>query len=88
MARDKHYICRDCGAVSRSLRVKRGSKAFERMLYYTVLLPGPFYTLYRILAAYRVCTECKSRKIVKLGTIEGDALLDRNVKAASAKKPS
>ena len=58
------YICTSCNYVGERKRVKPGSTGIEIFLWTMLLIPGPFYTLWRILNKHYACPECGERIMV------------------------
>jgi len=58
------YVCADCNYVGPRVKVKPGSKGIELFLWLVLLVPGPFYSLWRILARKNGCPQCKSTTMV------------------------
>lgn len=69
------YICPDCGAIGRAERKIRGSAAIERLLWYTLLLPGPLYSYWRRSGDKFECASCKSTFVVPLDSKLGEVML-------------
>ena len=65
------YICTICGYEGLPRKLKRGSAKMEWMIYGTLLVPGPLYSLYRRLGLPKVCPNCKADRMVKLSSDAG-----------------
>lgn len=66
------YICRFCGYEGRIKRVKRGSKALETFLWTVLLIPGPFYSVWRRAGVDKTCANCgRQQAMVKLSSDAG-----------------
>lgn len=76
----RHYICRDCGFVGRGKLMKRGSPTIEKIMWWIFLIPGPFYSLWRILTKYRICNKCMGDDLVSIDSVEGKILFQRQMK--------
>jgi len=77
---DRHIICRDCGFIGSAKTVMKGNKSIERLLYWTLLIPGPFYTLWRRMTKTRLCPKCGGQNIVDVDSAEGRLLLDEQLR--------
>ncbi len=76
------YICIECGYEGRRKAVKRGSTTMEIMLWVVFLIPGPFYTLWRIFTKYYVCPMCESKTMFSVNSALGKrklALLNEEI---------
>ncbi|MCH2546403.1 MAG: hypothetical protein MK052_02170 [Alphaproteobacteria bacterium] len=60
MANKPLVKCKFCGNTGRTKTVWRGSKTFERFLWLTLLIPGPFYTYWRWRGRKELCNYCES----------------------------
>jgi len=66
------YICTYCGYDEGKGKVRlRGSKGMEIFLWTTILIPGPFYSLWRRVGLQRECVNCGRPTIVRLNTDAG-----------------
>jgi hypothetical protein len=65
------YICYACANEGPGRRRKRGSGKVEFALYVVLLVPGPFYSLYRRLGLRRECTHCGMETVVKVSSDQG-----------------
>lgn len=64
-------ICIKCGYEGRGKTTPRGSKMVEVLIYSTVVIPGPFYSIWRRMNLPEQCPNCKYPQMVKLNTAEG-----------------
>lgn len=69
-----HYICSICGYDGAAKKIKRGSVKVEWFLWLVLMVPGPFYSLYRRVALPRNCPNCGVDRMVKLGSDAGEIL--------------
>lgn len=69
-----HYICSICGYDGAAKKTKRGNAKMEWFLWLALLIPGPFYTVYRRVALPRRCPHCGVDKMVKLNSDAGEIL--------------
>ena len=51
------YVCMQCGFSGRPLRLARGSLFLEVLLWLTFIVPGVFYTLWRLES--KTCPRCR-----------------------------
>jgi len=65
------YICTVCGWEGPLKRRKRGSKGVEFFLWTVLLVPGPFYSLWRRIGVEKACPNCKIPKLAKLNSVAG-----------------
>lgn len=61
---EKQYVCRNCGHIGERSRYVPGSLIIEILLWFTFVIPGLIYTLWRCSAKYYVCARCCSRSII------------------------
>jgi hypothetical protein len=83
------HICPICGYEGRPRRTKRGSAKMEWALYLTILVPGPFYSLYRRIGLPLTCPNCKADRMVRLNSDEGQVaqkMLDARLGLLPVKK--
>lgn len=52
------YICTSCNYVGERKLVKPGSTALEIFLWVALFIPGPFYTIWRIIKKRYACPNC------------------------------
>lgn len=52
------YICVKCGYVGKRRQIKPGSTLVEVMLWTVLLIPGPFYSIWRFWARKWACPQC------------------------------
>ena len=65
------YICYACSNEGPGRKTKRGSGKAELWIYMLLLVPGPFYTLYRRLFLKRTCTHCGMQTVVRITSDQG-----------------
>ena len=58
------YICTRCNYVGQRKKVKPGSTAVEVFLWAVLLVPGPFYSIWRILRKVYACPQCGEKVMV------------------------
>lgn len=75
------YICPECGHIGHGARRIRGSAAIERLLWYTLLVPGPFYSWWRRTGKRVACPGCGGENLVPLDSTLGAALLEKRLRA-------
>lgn len=64
-------ICIHCGYEGKGHKIRRGSRGMEIFLWTVLLVPGPFYTLWRICAPRSICPHCRHTTMVSLKSAEG-----------------
>jgi hypothetical protein len=67
----KLQICPHCSAVGEPQY--KGSPAIEIIMWLLCLLPGVFYTIWR-LSSQRICHKCRNAGLIPLDTPHGQAL--------------
>lgn len=66
MAEDfREFICTKCDYVGRRVKVKPGSTKMELALWIVFLIPGPFYSIWRMLGKKYGCPRCSSTIMVE-----------------------
>lgn len=65
------YICTACGYEGAGRKQKRGSRTVEIGLWVTLLIPGPFYSMWRRFGVARVCTQCGKPSMVRKNSNAG-----------------
>lgn len=58
------YICTSCDYVGPQALVKPGSRLVEVLLWTVLLVPGPFYSIWRIMGKHYACPKCGERVMV------------------------
>lgn len=69
------WICTTCGSQGKPKKVIKGNLLIEIILWCFFLLPGLFYTLWRLSTREKVCSKCSSRNIVPIDSPIGKKLL-------------
>ena len=64
-------ICPTCGYEGVGKRELRGSRGVEQFIWLVLLVPGPFYSVYRRVPAIRRCTHCGGSKMISLRSDKG-----------------
>ena len=90
------FICAACGYEGRRRTLRPGSKSMEWVLWLVFFLPGPIYSLWRVLGARHYCPHCGCEKtMVRSWTPRGRALrweaemqLDEEIEAMEAQRAS
>ena len=65
------YICTHCGWEGERKKMIRGSKTLEVIIWSTVLIPGPFYSLWRRSGYRKECPHCGLPMLVKVTSDAG-----------------
>lgn len=66
-----HYICTACQYEGKPRRYKRGSRGMEIFIWAVLLVPGPFYSLYRRCFLQGHCPNC--RAVGTMVSVKSDA---------------
>ena len=61
-------ICLNCGTLERIKRKNKGSLTLEIFLYLFFIIPGIFYSIWRLSNRYYVCTTCGSDNLQDINT--------------------
>ena len=69
------YICTQCGYEGRRKTKKKGSTSIELLLWVVFLIPGPFYSLWRIFSKEYVCPICEDKSMVSVKSALGQRKL-------------
>ena len=64
-------ICTICGYEGRPKKRLRGSGGVEWFLWLTLLIPGPFYSLWRRVGVKTPCPNCRNPVMVKKSSTAG-----------------
>ncbi len=70
-------ICLDCGYVGTTKRYVPGNIFLEMVLWCFMILPGLFYSLWRMASAKQVCRGCGGTRFVPLQSTGGQMALKR-----------
>jgi hypothetical protein len=68
-------VCTACGSVGRPERVTKGSFLIELALWFFFIVPGLFYSLWRLTSKYDACRQCKSPSLVPVNSPVGQRLM-------------
>ena len=69
------YICTQCGYEGRRKTKKKGSTSIEVLLWVVFLIPGPFYSLWRIFSKEYICPMCEDKSMVPVNSALGQRKL-------------
>jgi hypothetical protein len=84
------YICKVCGYEGKGRKCKRGSGKAEFWIWALVLIPGPFYSIWRRVGIKRECSHCNVPTLVKLNSEQGQLArrkMDIELGLIQVKKP-
>jgi len=71
------FICTNCGYQGKRRAIKPGSRGMEIILWVVFLIPGPFYTLWRMLGKKWKCPQCEQiNTMFSVGSKLGKLKLD------------
>ncbi len=65
------FICTHCGWEGERKRRLRGSKTAEILIWSTLFIPGPFYSVWRRTGKQKTCPHCQMPTLVKLNSDAG-----------------
>jgi hypothetical protein len=65
------YICTHCGWEGERKSKLRGSKTVEMLIWSILVVPGPFYSVWRRTGKSSACPHCQMPAIVKLSSDAG-----------------
>lgn len=60
----KSKLCTNCGFVGYSKRITKGSFIMEVVLWMLFLVPGIFYTVWRVASRYEACPKCAAGNMI------------------------
>ncbi len=80
---EENLVCTECEFIGPPKMVKRGSAGMEWFLWLTLLIPGPFYSFWRIMNKKRICAKCNGTILVTL-----DSRLGRVIAGKQGFEPS
>lgn len=72
----KEFICRECLYVGLPKKVKRGSTRMELIMWLVLMIPGPFYSVWRMTGKKKQCSVCGSDMLADPDTAIGRRLMD------------
>ncbi len=70
----KQRICKTCGHMGKPKTMTPGSFIIEIVLWLCFLVPGLFFSIWRLTARYSACAKCGSREIIPLDSPVGKEL--------------
>ena len=71
----KELICKECGYVGHSIKITKGSMGMELLLWLVFLIPGLFYSIWRITSRYNGCPQCRSESMIPILSPVGQKLV-------------
>ena len=71
----KDKACPNCGYIGKPKRYTKGSIGWELVLWILFIIPGVFYSIWRIASKYWGCRSCGSRDIVPIDSPRGRQIL-------------
>lgn len=71
------HICSNCGSSVRAKTFTPGSISIEIILWFTFIVPGVVYSLWRLTSRYKACPACKSKNIIPIASPHGKMLLKK-----------
>lgn len=70
----KELICAACGTVGAAKSVTKGSLLIEIVLWLCFLIPGVFYSIWRLSTRHKACVACGSQNLIPLDSPVGKQL--------------
>jgi hypothetical protein len=70
----KDLICSACGTVGAAQSVTKGSLLIEIVLWLCFLIPGVFYSIWRLSSRHKACAACGSQNLIPLDSPVGKQL--------------
>lgn len=77
------FFCTSCGSVGKPRVRNRGSSAVELILWFCFIVPGFFYTLWRMGRKDRFCRACKAQTVIPT-----DSPMARQFMAGTVQQPA
>ena len=74
MARE--LICSNCGYKGRPKKVTKGSTSIEFILWFTLIIPGIIYSIWRLASRYEECPQCGATNMIPLDSPRGKKLIE------------
>lgn len=71
-------VCKDCGSVDSGEEVNGGSFALEVFLWLFFIVPGLFYTLWRVGSSQLKCKSCGGKVLIPVDSPEGKRITAKN----------
>ena len=73
----QEVVCINCEHIGKPKLIKKGSLRLEIFLWVVLLIPGPFYTVWRILNKRKVCEKCESDMLTSLDSRVGQLIAQK-----------
>ena len=70
----KKLICTNCGFIGHPKKVTKGSFFIEVILWILFIVPGLFYSIWRLTTRYEACPSCGASNMVPLDSPIGQKL--------------
>lgn len=71
------FVCASCGTQGTPKKVAQGSFLLEVFLWLCFLIPGLFYSIWRITSKLKVCRTCGQANLIPLTSPMAQAILQR-----------
>jgi len=71
------YICSNCDYIGESKIKKPGSRAMEIFLWAVFFIPGPFYTIWRMINKKHTCPHCGEDIMIPANSMLGQRRLKK-----------
>ena len=73
----KNYVCTNCGFVGEPKRYTKGSLGWEILLWVLGILPGLFYSIWRLSTRYHGCPKYEYPYIVPENSPRGQEIIKK-----------
>lgn len=71
----KQLVCTNCCYIGNSVKVTKGSFIMELFLWLLLLIPGIFYSIWRLTTKYDACPSCGAPNMVSVDSPRGKKLV-------------
>ena len=72
----EEFICTSCGTVGAPSKKIKGNIGIEIFLWFLLIFPGIFYSIWRSNSKYTECGSCKSKLIIPINSPSAKKLLE------------
>jgi hypothetical protein len=76
---DKVFVCTNCGFIGQPKKFTKGSLLWEVILWILFIVPGIFYSIWRLSSRYEGCPKCQSPNMIPEDTPKAQEII-RNQK--------
>ena len=71
----KKYICRSCGHIGKAGKRARGHTLVTIFLLICFIVPGIFYSIWRLTTKEKVCTVCGNANLIPVNSPVGQKII-------------